>query len=94
LRPAQRAAIGAVDVIFLPVGAGPTIAHDRAAELVRELSPRVVIGKHYGNAAVDFLEPPEAFLDALGAPVQRLDSAEADLDELQDGVVLFGVPHS
>jgi hypothetical protein len=53
-----------------------------------------VIGKHYGNAAVDFLEPPEAFLDALGAPVQRLDSAEADLDELQDGVVLFGVPHS
>jgi L-ascorbate metabolism protein UlaG (beta-lactamase superfamily) len=92
LRPEQRAAIGDVDVIFLPIGGGPTIAQERAAELVRELAPRVVVGKHYGNEAVDFLEPPDTFLDALGWPVTRLDSLEAA--ELPDGVVLFAAPRS
>src|SRR5581483_4154253 len=37
LRAEQRAAIGDVDVLFMPAGAGPTIAHDRAAAVAREL---------------------------------------------------------
>ena len=31
---------------------------------------------------MNFLEPPDAFLDALGAEVERLDSPEAELEPL------------
>jgi len=82
LRPEQREAIGEVDVVFVPVGGGPTIDGAEAAALVRELSPRVAIPMHYGSDAVDFLEPPDAFVDALDARVDRRESSEADLDEL------------
>jgi L-ascorbate metabolism protein UlaG (beta-lactamase superfamily) len=92
LRPEQRDAIGQIDVLFLPAGAGPTVGGEAAAEIVRQLRPRVTIPMHYGNEAVDFLDPPDAFLEALGAPVERLDANAADVAELKDGVAVFGVP--
>jgi L-ascorbate metabolism protein UlaG (beta-lactamase superfamily) len=82
LRPEQREAIGAVDVLFVPVGGGPTIGGAAAAELVRSLSPRLVIPMHYRTAAVNFLEPPDEFLEALGLDVQRLDTSEAVAEDL------------
>jgi L-ascorbate metabolism protein UlaG (beta-lactamase superfamily) len=85
LRPEQREAIGDVDVLFLPVGGGPTIGGAEAAAIVRELGPRVVIPMHFGSDAVDFLDPPDAFVDALDAPVDRRESSEADLEALLDG---------
>ena len=33
------------------------------------------------RAAVNFLDPPDAFLDALGARVERLETSELDVDE-------------
>jgi L-ascorbate metabolism protein UlaG (beta-lactamase superfamily) len=82
LRPEQRAAIGAVDLLFLPVGGGPTIGGERAAALVRELAPELVIPMHYRTSQISFLEPPDAFLDALGAPVERLGTSELVVEEL------------
>lgn len=82
LRPEQRAAIGAVDVLFLPVGGGPTIGGEPAAALVRELSPRLVIPMHYRTPQVNFLEPPQAFLEALGAPVERLPTSALSLEDM------------
>jgi hypothetical protein len=37
---------------------------------------------HYRTEAVSFLEPPDAFLDALGAPVERIEAAEAPVEDL------------
>ncbi len=82
LRDEQRAALGGVDVVFLPVGGGPTIGGEAAAELVRELRPRLVVPMHYRTEAVNFLEPPDAFLAAAGAPVARLDTNEANAEPL------------
>lgn len=82
LRPEQREALGDVDVLLLPIGGGPTIAPDAAAALVRELRPKLVVPMHYRTAAITFLDPPDAFLDSLGAPVQRVDASEADLEPL------------
>ena len=82
LRTEQRRAIGAVDVLFLPVGGGPTAGGEPAAAIVRALRPRLVVPMHYRTDAVDFLEPPDAFLDALGARVERLDASEASVDDL------------
>lgn len=96
LRPEQREAIGRIDVLFVPVGGGPTIGGAEAAGLVRELGPRVVVPMHFGNEAVDFVDPPDAFLDALGARVDRLESSEAELGDGLAGdtpiVLLFAAP--
>jgi L-ascorbate metabolism protein UlaG (beta-lactamase superfamily) len=86
LRPEQREAIGDVDVLMLPVGGGgPTIGAEAAAAVVHELAPRLVIPMHYRTDAVDFLEPPDAFLAAVAADVRRLDGPEAEVEALLDG---------
>jgi L-ascorbate metabolism protein UlaG (beta-lactamase superfamily) len=83
LRPEQREALGDVDVLLLPVGGGPTIAPDAAAALVRELGPALVVPMHYRTpGGLEFLDPPDAFLDALGARIERLETSEAELEPL------------
>jgi L-ascorbate metabolism protein UlaG (beta-lactamase superfamily) len=82
LRTEQRQAIGEVDVLFLPVGDGPTVGGERAARIVRELRPRLVVPMHYRTDAVNFLDPPDAFLEALGARVEKLDQSELVAKEL------------
>jgi L-ascorbate metabolism protein UlaG (beta-lactamase superfamily) len=76
LRPEQVEAIGAVDVLFLPAGGGPTIGGESAAQVVRALEPRLVVPMHFRTEAVNFLDPPDAFLEALGAPVARVETNE------------------
>jgi L-ascorbate metabolism protein UlaG (beta-lactamase superfamily) len=62
LRPEQQAAIGEVDLLFIPVGGGPTIDASEAAQVVEQLGPRWVVPMHYRTEAVDFLEPVDGFL--------------------------------
>jgi L-ascorbate metabolism protein UlaG (beta-lactamase superfamily) len=97
LRPAQQQAIGEVDVLFIPAGGGPTIGGEEAASLTRALHPRLVIPMHYRTEAINFLSPPDAFLEALGAPVDRLDSNELDVatqlaDDEEPRVALLAPP--
>jgi len=81
LRPEQENAIERVDVLFVPVGAGPTLPVDAAADLVRRLAPRLVVPMHYRTPAIGFLDPPEPFLDALGVDVVRLPTNELGVEE-------------
>ena len=82
LRPEQREAIGAIDVLMLPVGGGPTVGGEAAAAIVHELSPRLVVAMHHRTDAVNFLDPPDEFLAAAGGDVRRLDTSEADAEDL------------
>jgi L-ascorbate metabolism protein UlaG (beta-lactamase superfamily) len=89
LRPEQREAIGPVDLLFLPVGGGPTIGADQAAEITRALEPRWVVPMHYRTPAIDFLDTADAFLAlhdtvAETGPEHRLE---------QDGERATGVVH-
>jgi L-ascorbate metabolism protein UlaG (beta-lactamase superfamily) len=97
LRAEQTAAIGEVDVLFLPVGGGPTIGGERAAAVVRGLRPRLVVPMHYRTSAVDFLDPPDAFVDALGARVEQLEESELEAEQFlgtadRPTVALLAVP--
>jgi L-ascorbate metabolism protein UlaG (beta-lactamase superfamily) len=74
LRTEQQQAIGEVDVLFLPVGDGPTVGGDSAAAIVRALRPRLVVPMHYRTDAVNFLDPPDAFLNALDARVEHTEN--------------------
>ncbi len=93
LRPEQARAIGEVDVLFIPVGGGPTIGGEGAADVVRALRPRLVIPMHHRTPLVDFLDPPDAFVAALGARTAAVDASDADVGEHlgtpEDPVVLL-----
>jgi L-ascorbate metabolism protein UlaG (beta-lactamase superfamily) len=97
LRPEQQRAIGEIDVLFIPVGAGPTVGGEPAAAIVRALRPRLVVPMHYGTEAVNFLDPPDAFLEALGARVERLAANELEAEQFlgsvdQPTVALLATP--
>ena len=70
LREEQAAAIGDVDLLFVPVGGGPTIGAEQAAEMVGRLAPRWAVPMHYRSERIGFLEPVDAFL-ALFEEVRR-----------------------
>jgi len=59
--------IGKVDVLLLPVGGVSTINAPMAAEVVRQLEPKVVVPMHYKTSALNReLEPVESFLKEVG----------------------------
>jgi L-ascorbate metabolism protein UlaG (beta-lactamase superfamily) len=82
LRPEQQQAIGDVDILILPVGGGPTVGGEPAAAIVRALRPRLVVPMHYRTEAVNFLEPPDEFLAALGIEPQRLPESELVVEDV------------
>jgi len=82
LRPEQLEAIGAVDLLFVPVGDGVTLGGEGAAAVVRALRPRLAVPMHYRTEALDFLEPADAFLAALGAPVEQLETSDFEVEPL------------
>jgi L-ascorbate metabolism protein UlaG (beta-lactamase superfamily) len=63
LRDEQAEAIGRVDLLFVPVGGGPTAGAQAAAKIVERLSPRWVVPMHYRTPRVGFLETADAFLE-------------------------------
>jgi L-ascorbate metabolism protein UlaG (beta-lactamase superfamily) len=81
LREAQAAAIGEVDLLFIPVGGGPTIGGGQAAAIVERLSPRWAVPMHYRTPRISFLESAEAFLER-SPRVERLPGAAFDTGEL------------
>jgi len=59
--------LGDVDVLLLPVGGVSTINAPMAAEVVRQLEPKVVVPMHYKTEALSWeLEPVERFLKEIG----------------------------
>ena len=59
--------LGEVDVLLLPVGGLSTINAAMAAQIVRQLEPKVVIPMHYQTQAVAReLEPVDKFLKEMG----------------------------
>jgi L-ascorbate metabolism protein UlaG (beta-lactamase superfamily) len=73
LRPEQRTAIGAVDLLMVPVGGdGATIAAAEAMAIVAAVGARLVVPMHYRTERIGFLEP----LDATLAGFERVHRAE------------------
>jgi L-ascorbate metabolism protein UlaG (beta-lactamase superfamily) len=83
LRDEQAAAIGEVDLLFIPVGAGPTIGAEAAAEVAGRLRARRIVPMHYRTPRIGFLETADAFLDRMPS-LQRLDRPSFDTAELPD----------
>jgi L-ascorbate metabolism protein UlaG (beta-lactamase superfamily) len=82
LRLAQTHAIGVIDMLFLPVGGGPTIDAADAAKIVSKLNPRLIVPMHYRTPAIDFLETVDPFLESFQpSQIKRLESSVFDTQE-------------
>lgn len=81
LREEQAAAIGAVDLLILPVGGGPTIGAEQASAIIERLSPRWVVPMHYRTPRINFLEPADELLER-STHVERLTQSAFETGEL------------
>lgn len=91
LRDEQAAAIGEIDLLFLPVGAGPTIGPEQAALIIERLGPRWVVPMHYRTPKIGFLDPVDPFLERM-SQVERLEEVAFDTASLGGESPLVVVP--
>jgi L-ascorbate metabolism protein UlaG (beta-lactamase superfamily) len=84
LRAEQAQVLGDVDLLFVPIGGGPTIGAEQAAAIAGRLSARIVVPMHYRTERIDFLEPVDAFAQSAQR-VEALQSSAFDLDALPSG---------
>jgi L-ascorbate metabolism protein UlaG (beta-lactamase superfamily) len=82
LREEQAEAIGPIDLLFLPVGAGPTIGAEQATLVIERLAPRWVVPMHYRTPRIGFLEGVDAFLEGM-PHVQRVAASGFETDAVQ-----------
>jgi L-ascorbate metabolism protein UlaG (beta-lactamase superfamily) len=84
LREEQIAALGDVDLVFVPAGGGPVLDADRAAAVVDALAPSIVVPMHYRTERITFLDPVDAFVARFDR-VHRLDTPAFDTVDLPGG---------
>jgi len=68
--------IGEVDIVLVPVGGTYTINAGQAAEIIRELDPRIVIPMHARESGFDYTEKFDTlddYIKADGSEVGKMD---------------------
>lgn len=72
----QLEELGVIDILIIPVGGnGYTLDAKGAAELVKQISPKIVIPVHYADASVKYEVPQSSlqlFIDELDVPVEKM----------------------
>jgi L-ascorbate metabolism protein UlaG (beta-lactamase superfamily) len=82
LRHEQADAIGAVDLLFIPVGGAPTIGAEQAAAVAQRIGPRWIVPMHYRTPRIGFLETADGFLERMSR-VRRLTGTGFDTADLE-----------
>ncbi len=84
LRDEQMTALGTVDLLFVPVGGGPTIGAEQATQIGAAVGASFIVPMHYKTERIDFLEPVDEFAERA-ARTERLSSPGFDLEALPTG---------
>ena len=97
LTPEQVKAVGAVDVLLVPVGGHFTVDAATALGVMRALRPAVTIPMHFKTPALDFpITTVEPFLEVAGGGRQagstQVELTAANLAQ-QAGVLVLDYPH-
>lgn len=83
LRDEQAEALGTVDLLFVPVGGGPTMDAAQAAGVTERLGARVIVPMHYRTERIDFLDTVDPFADRARL-ARRLESPVFELEAVAD----------
>jgi L-ascorbate metabolism protein UlaG (beta-lactamase superfamily) len=76
--------VGEVDLLFVPIGDGPTIGAEQAHAIARRLKAKLIVPMHYRTEHIDFLEPVDAFAQGA-ARVETPASSAFDVATLPSG---------
>ncbi len=98
LSAAQVEQLQNCDILMVPVGGVFTVNGTGAAEIVRQITPKIVIPMHYKTAASKIqLEPVDRFLQEMGAtaavPQPKLNITKSTIPETTQ-VVVLDYPHA
>jgi hypothetical protein len=69
----QLELLGVLDMVILPIGGGNTLNVIEAANIIKSISPKVVIPVHYADSTIKYEVPQatfDSFAKALSAPVE------------------------
>ncbi|MDY6861606.1 MAG: MBL fold metallo-hydrolase [Thermodesulfobacteriota bacterium] len=81
LSPGQVEEIGAVDILFIPVGGFFTIDADEAKRIVNIIKPKITVPMHFKTEKVDFpIEKVDGFVKDL-KEVKRLKESEIEINK-------------
>jgi L-ascorbate metabolism protein UlaG (beta-lactamase superfamily) len=76
LSPRQQEELGHTEVLFAPAGGLCTLPTGRIAEVVNNLTPRIVVPLHYQTPRVTIdLEPVDGFLSDMGVTEPQHESS-------------------
>ncbi|MBI2175253.1 MAG: MBL fold metallo-hydrolase [Parcubacteria group bacterium] len=93
LRPETKEQIGAVDILFLPIGGETVMDTEQAVRTMNDLEPRITIPMHYDQTAAG-RSMLKAFLKESGekgenGPVEKLTIKKKDMITHVIGVVVL-----
>jgi L-ascorbate metabolism protein UlaG (beta-lactamase superfamily) len=70
----QVEAIGDIDILFIPVGGKYTIDGKEAAEIVKQIEPKIIIPMHYKVTGLNVdIDSPQKFLKEIGLKPEEVD---------------------
>jgi len=71
----QIEAIGDVDLLFIPVGGRYTINGNEAADIAREIEPKIIIPMHYKVPGLNIdIDGPQRFLKEMGIKPEEVET--------------------
>lgn len=81
--------IDGIDVLFIPVGGHLTIDAKKAARVVTEINPKIVVPIHYKVGSRDELDPVEDFLKEIGKEPKRMSEVKIKPKDLGDDLEIY-----
>jgi L-ascorbate metabolism protein UlaG (beta-lactamase superfamily) len=73
-----------VDLLFVPIGGGPTIGAEQAMDIAAATRARFIVPMHSKTERIDFLEPVDEFAERA-ARTERLPSPAFELESVPAG---------
>ncbi|MDD5146356.1 MAG: MBL fold metallo-hydrolase [Candidatus Pacebacteria bacterium] len=94
LTPEQIEEIGDIDILFIPVGGGPTIDAKDASEIISQIEPKLVIPMHYQVPNLKIgLDGLDKFLKVMGVEgtekQKKLKVSSKDLPKEETQIVIL-----
>lgn len=81
--------IDGIDILFIPVGGHLTVDAKKAARVVAEINPKIVIPIHYRIGDRNDLDPVDEFLKEIGKEPKRLTEVKVKAKDLGDDLEVY-----